>query len=107
VSGPSFREFVYEGHRLRLNEDPEVRAVDIARRRVTVIHLPDGTPAVIDPREHALPPLPGVPPPGELYSPRLFIEEVLRLGFDDVWIATISTWMNQLRLWDGLVEEAG
>jgi hypothetical protein len=102
---PEFREFVYEGHRLRLNEDPAVRANDIVRCRVSVLHQPDGKPAVIDPPDHALPPLPGIPPPGEVYNPRLFIERVLRLGFDDVWIATITRWMNQLRLWDGLAED--
>jgi hypothetical protein len=95
-SGP--RSFVFEGHRLRLNEDPGVRAADIAGCRLTVIREDDGATLVIDPAELELPPLPGIPPPGPLYNPRLLIEEVLRLGFDDRWLEMIVDWMKRQRL---------
>lgn len=91
------RPFVYEGHRLRLDEDPAVRAADVASRRISVIRE-DGARLVVDPGEHALPPLPGVPPPGELYNPRLVLEEVLRLGFDDAWLWAVFDHLNRYRL---------
>jgi hypothetical protein len=93
------RPFVYEGHRLRLNEDPAVRAADVARCRISVIRE-DGSPLVVDPAQHALPPLPGIPPPGEIYNPRLVLEEVLRLEFDDHWLWAVFDHLNRYRLLD-------
>ena len=98
TAGPSLRPFVFQGHRLRLSEDPAVRAADVAGCRLTVTREDDGATFVIDPGEHEMPPLPGIPPPGPLYNPRLFVEEVLRLGFDDRWLSMITDWMNRQRL---------
>lgn len=98
TTGSTLRPFVFNGHRLRLSEERGVREADVAGCRLTVIREDDGATLVIDPGEHELPPLPGIPPPGPLYNPRLLVEEVLRLGFDDRWLSIITDWMNRQRL---------
>lgn len=74
-----------------------VRARDVADFEVTLV-ADDGAIHRIRPQEQEAPPLPGVPPPGDLYNPRLFVEDVLALGFDDFWLRTIVDWALRHRL---------
>jgi hypothetical protein len=95
---PEFRPFVFQGRRFRLSEDPTVRARDVERYEVSLVSEDSGAIEVIHAAEQEMPPLPGIPPPGPLYHPRLFLEQILRLGFDDRWLGLIVDWASRHRL---------
>lgn len=101
MSSPSsFRAFTFRGRGWRLDETPEVRARDLATGDVTLRAQEDGNVQVIHTADEEMPPIHGIPPAGELYKPRLFVEAILRLGFDDRWLENLVDWALRLRLLD-------
>ena len=85
--------------RTRLDQSPGVREEDLRLGCVSLVGE-NGERLRVFAAEIALPPVAGFPTPGALYKPRLLVEELLRLGFDDRWMSMIVERVNRVALFD-------
>jgi SAM-dependent methyltransferase len=102
-----FRSFIFQGRRFRLDEDPAVRAEDLAKRRITL--LPEdweGEPVIFKPESATAGGRHGAAPPERPHPPRLLLERALEAGFDDTWIVAVIDWANRHGLFDSVEEKS-
>lgn len=95
---PPRRPFLFQGRLFRLVEDPAVRDEDLRRGRLTVEAHPSGPRQVVETWQVHGPRPEGHAPPVEPFELRPLIEEILDAGFDDVWLSSIVSWVQRLRL---------
>jgi hypothetical protein len=101
----AFRSFELDGRRFRLDERPAVRARDVTNLQVTLV-ADDGSETIVHPYREDSALRSGVPPGGDLYNPRLFVEEILALGFDDRWLRVMVDWSRRHHLFKSAEHEA-
>ena len=97
---PTQRPFEFQGIRYRLVIEPDVRARDLRDGCVTLIRESDGEAVRVMAEDLNLPALPDTRrAPDELcYDLRSLLEQILRLGFDDEWVAHIGRMVRCHRL---------